>query len=89
MKTKSACLFILASALVSLASSCAEAPAKENIYVAWSNKQDSYSFISTIKTIEAIGCNPVVLNMVRSTDLEYREDNSLADCVDEHGILLS
>ncbi|MDY6391628.1 MAG: gamma-glutamyl-gamma-aminobutyrate hydrolase family protein [Bacilli bacterium] len=62
---------------------------KKIIYVAWSNKQDSYSFISTIKTIEAIGCKPVVLDMVRSTDLMYQEDNKLKDAVDEHGILLS
>lgn len=69
--------------------SCGPTTMKKIIYVAWSNKQDSYSFISTIKTIEAIGCKPVVLDMVRSTDLMYQEDNKLKDAVDEHGILLS
>ena len=69
--------------------SCGPTTMKKIVYVAWSNKQDSYSFISTLKTIEAIGCKPVVLDMVRSTDLMYQEDNKLKDAVDEHGILLS
>ena len=75
--------------VASFTGACSKTPLKKNIYVAWSNKQDSYSFISTIKTIEAIGCKPVVLNMVRSTDLSYGDDNALIDAVDEHGILLS
>lgn len=72
----------------SFAISCSNSSIKKNIYIAWSNKQDSYSFISTIKTIEAIGCNPVILDMVKSTDLSY-QDNMLVDAVDSHGILLS
>lgn len=84
---------ILLQALVSIpaicaASSCAPTQAK-NIYIAWSNKQDSYSFVSTVKTVEAIGCNPVVLDMVKSSDVPYREDGSLLNAVDEQGILLS
>ena len=71
-----------------LVSSCNQGTMKKNIYVAWSNKQDSYSFISTIKTIEAIGCKPVVLDMVKSTDVPYDASNALVDAVDEHGILL-
>ena len=73
----------------SFASSCGSTPMKKNIYVAWSNKQDSYSFVSTLKTIESIGCKPVVLDMVRANDLAYQEDGSLVDAIDEHGILLS
>ena len=73
----------------SLASSCGPSPSPKTIYVAWSNKQDSYSFKSTLKTIEAIGYKPVVLDMVRSSDFSYSEDNMLVDAVDEHGILLS
>lgn len=69
--------------------SCEQTPAKKNIYIAWSNKQDSYSFISTLKTVEAIGCKPVVLDMAKSLALPYQEDNKLKDAVDEHGILLS
>ena len=68
---------------------CAKASNKKNIYIAWSNKQDSYSFISTLKTVEAIDCKPVVLNKVRSSDVPYGEDGGLKDAVDEHGILLS
>ena len=68
---------------------CAKASNKKNIYIAWSNKQDSYSFISTLKTIEAIDCKPVVLDKVRSSDVPYGEDGGLKDAVDEHGILLS
>ena len=88
MKVKKKCSLLIASMVASFAASCNQSTPKKNIYIAWSNKQDSYSFISTIKTIEAIGCNPVVLNMVMSTDLSYK-DNSLVDSVDEHGILLS
>ena len=76
-------------AVISFLSSCAPSPAKKNIYIAWSNKQDSYSFVSTLKTVEAIGCNPVVLNMVRSNDVPYGEEGALINAVDEHGILLS
>lgn len=89
MKAKNVCVLLAASVMIGVAASCGQTPAKKNIYVAWSNKQNSYSFVSTLKTIEAIGCQPVVLDMVRSTDLTYQEDNALVDAVDEHGILLS
>lgn len=88
MKTKKKCALIMASIVSLFAISCSNSSIKKNIYIAWSNKQDSYSFISTVKTIEAIGCNPVILDMVRSTDLSY-QDNTLVDAVDSHGILLS
>lgn len=88
MKTKKKCALIMAFIASSFVISCNNSSIKKNIYIAWSNKQDSYSFISTIKTIEAIGCNPVILDMVRSTDLSY-QDNMLVDAVDSHGILLS
>ena len=89
MKTKGICTLIATSIAVSSLLSCAQPSSKKNIYVAWSNKQDSYSFISTLKTIEAVGCRPIVLNMVQSTDLSYKDDGALVDAVDEHGILLS
>lgn len=71
-----------------MVSSCAPSPSPKNIYIAWSNKQDSYSFISTVKTIQSIGCNPVVLDMVKSNDVSYDENDKLIDVVEEHGILL-
>lgn len=89
MKIKKMCALIATSVVASFAGSCTQTAPKKNIYIAWSNKQDSYSFTATIKTVEAIGCNPVILDMVRSTDLSYKEDNTLVDAVDEHGILLS
>ncbi len=85
---KKICASIAASMAVCFAASCSQS-SKKTIYVAWSNKQDSYSFVSTLKTIEAIGCQPVVLDMIHSSDLSYRADNTLVDAVDEHGILLS
>lgn len=88
MKTKKKCSLLIAAIATSFATSCNQSVPKKNIYIAWSNKQDSYSFVSTLKTVEAIGCNPVILNMVKSTDLSY-QDNTLVDAVDEHGILLS
>ena len=44
------------------------------IAVAWSNVQDSYSYTSTIKTVEALGAEPVILDMVRSYDLSYKKN---------------
>ena len=82
-------MLLIASLSASFVASCSSSPSKKSIYVAWSNKQDSYSFISTLKTIESIGCKPVVLDMVRANDLAYQEDGSLIDAIDEHGILLS
>lgn len=61
----------------------------KNIYVAWSNNQTSYSFIATLKTIEALGCKPIILDMVKANYLTYSEENSLVNSKDEHGILLS
>ena len=61
--------------------------AEPTIYVAWSNNQESYSFISTLRTIEAAGAKPVVLDQVLSADLSYDKDGNLIDAVDEHGIL--
>ena len=60
----------------------------KNLYIAWSNKQDSYSFIATLLTVKELGYTPVVLPMIKSTDLHYEEER-LVDATDEHGILLS
>ena len=60
---------------------------KRKIYIAWSNKQDSYSFNATLKAVEAAGCIPVILPMLRSKDLPY-EGDALIGAVDEHGTLL-
>lgn len=64
-----------------------EFKSSQNIYVAWSNAKDSYSFISTIKTIEAVGAKPVVLEQVKSADLQYDENSKIIDATDENGIL--
>lgn len=85
---KGVCKIVTPLVAASFAASCNQ-QAKKDIYIAWSNKQDSYSFISTIKTIEAIGCNPVILDMVKSNDVSYDNNDKLIDAVDEHGILLS
>ena len=60
-------------------------PQNKKIYIAWSNKQDSYSFTSTLKAVEAAGFIPVVLPMIRFKGLPYDDPTAL---VDEHGILL-
>ena len=59
------------------------------IYVAWSNNQESYSFKSMLRTIEAAGAVPVVLDQALSADLEYDQNNMLVGAKDEHGILTS
>ena len=60
----------------------------KKLYIAWSNKQDSYSFIATLVTVKELGYTPVVLPLIKSTDLHYEEEH-LVDATDEHGILLS
>ena len=62
---------------------------KPVIAVAWHNNQESYSFVSTLKAIEAAGAEPVVLDMVKSTDLEYDKSGLLTGSKDKHGILRS
>ena len=79
MKIKKFSSLIAASIAMSFVSSCNQT-VKKNIYIAWSNKQDSYSFTSTVKTIESIGCNPIVLDMVKSTELTDK-DKSRGDAV--------
>ena len=59
------------------------------IAVAWHNNQESYSFVSTLKAIEAAGAEPVVLDMVQSTDLEYDDSGLLTDSKDKHDMLKS
>ncbi len=87
-KLKPIKLVIPALALSALFS-CGQSQAKKKIYIAWSDRQTSYSFISTLKTVEAIGCAPIVLDMVKSSDVQYGEGGDLLNAVDEHGILLS
>ena len=68
-----------------------EAPAEQNqdelvtykVAVAWSNKQDSYSFKSTLKTIEAAGAEPVVLDMAKSSDLSYNKEGKFRKSKDK------
>lgn len=62
---------------------------KPVIAIAWHNNQESYSFVSTLKTVEAAGAEPVVLDMVQSSDLEYDDEGMLSDSKDKHGILAS
>ena len=81
-------LFILS--IAALMSACAEKDLKseQNVYIAWSNNQESYSFISTLIAVEAAGAKPVVLEQALSADLSYDEGGELAGAhKDEHGIL--
>ena len=75
--------------LMALLSACATSSTMSSpvIYVAWSNNQESYSFISTLRTIEATGAKPVVLDQALSADLNYDKSGNLIDAEDEHGIL--
>ena len=55
--------------------------------IGWSNTQDSYSFISTLKAVEEAGGIPLVLEMVRSDDLEYDAEGKLQNCTNGNGML--
>ena len=57
------------------------------VYVAWNNKQDSISFVSTLRAIEATGAKVKILEMAKSYDLMYDENNNLINAEDEYGAL--
>ena len=63
--------------------------AKKDIHIAWSNKQDSYSYIATLKAVESLDYNPVVLDMVKLNELSYVNNLLTPDNKDEHGMLVS
>ena len=100
-KNRKSILAFLTLIMILLLSSCEgadQAEPSENarddddpfvVAIAWHNNQESYSFTSTLKTVEAAGGKPVVLDMVKSEDLKYDEKGNLVGAEDEHGILTS
>jgi putative glutamine amidotransferase len=60
-----------------------------SVGIAWSNVPDSYSYTSTIMAVKEAGATPVILDMVKSYDLNYDKKGNLIDSKDEHGILTS
>ncbi|MCR5095469.1 MAG: hypothetical protein K6A70_01860 [Erysipelotrichaceae bacterium] len=60
---------------------------KQSIAVGWHDRQDSYTFVSTLKTIEETGAVPRVLEMVRPDYLDYDENGKLIDAKDGNGML--
>ncbi|MBR4908336.1 MAG: gamma-glutamyl-gamma-aminobutyrate hydrolase family protein [Acidaminococcaceae bacterium] len=60
-----------------------------SVGIAWSNVPDSYSYTSTIRAVKEAGGTPVILDMVKSYDLNYDEEGNLIDAKDERGILAS
>lgn len=57
------------------------------VALAWTNIPTSYSYMSTVTAIEEAGGTPVMLDMVRSYDLEYDDEGNLVDAAGEYGIL--
>jgi len=89
-KKRTTIILLFIVSIVALMSACSKQGAKteQNVYIAWSNNQESYSFISTLRTVEAAGAKPVVLDQALSYDLDYDSKGELTDaCEDEHGIL--
>ena len=83
-------LFIVLTVALMTACSGKDAKPEQKVYIAWSNNQESYSFISTLRTVEAAGAKPVVLKQAVSYDLHYDSKGELAEAdEDEHGILTS
>lgn len=90
MSKKRIVIILFIVSIVVLMSACSEEDAKseKNVYIAWSNNQESYSFISTLRTVEAAGAKPVVLEQALSYDCHYDKKGELTDAdEDEHGIL--
>jgi len=90
-KWKTVLGFLVIALLLVIPVACSKKEAKhaQKIYVAWSDSMDSYSFKSTLKTIEETGAEPVVLSQAKSADLEYDKEGNLINAKDEHGILTS
>ena len=91
-KKRTLILLLLIVSIVAMMSACAgnDAGSEQNVYIAWSNNQESYSFTSTLLAVEAAGGKPVVLKQALSYDLHYDEKGELTDAYeDEHGILTS
>ena len=82
-----AVLFSLFLALSLSGCSGKSGASRKTVYIAWSNNQESTSFLSTLRAVEAAGAEPVVLDMARSADLTYDEAGNLTDTEDAHGIL--
>ena len=60
---------------------------KQVVSLAWSNVQDSVSYTSAITALEEAGGTVKILDMIKSTDLDYTEDGKLVNAADEHGFL--
>lgn len=91
LKKRTAVILFIVS-IMALMSACSGKDVKpeQKVYIAWSNNQESYSFISTLCTVEAAGAKPVVLEQAISYDLHYDRNGELTDAEeDEHGILTS
>ena len=72
-KKRTVILLLCLVTIMALMSACSEKEAKSEqiIHIAWSNNQESYSFISTLRTVKAVGAKPVVLDQALSDDLHY------------------
>lgn len=89
-RKRSIIALLLIASIVAILSACSgeDAKSEQNVYIAWSNNQESYSFISTLRTVEAAGAKPVVLEQALSADLHYDEKGELTDAdEDKHGML--
>lgn len=60
---------------------------KPVVALSWHNNQKSYTFVATLKTVKEAGAEPIILDKVRSTDLEYDEEGNLLSGKDEKGML--
>jgi len=92
---KKIALFLLLSAFFALSlSSCkniaktARAKSDINLAIAWTNTPHSVSYESTIIAAKETGANVILLVMVESYDLSYK-DGSLTSGKDERGMLTS
>lgn len=90
-KRKSLLLLSVTIFLLALLTACTpkEEQASKKIYLAWSDDMESYSIISMLRTVEATGAEPVVLDQALSADLTYDKEGNLINAEDEHGILTS
>lgn len=62
---------------------------KVNLGIAWTHAPDSFTYVGVKIAAGETGANVKILDMVKSGDLNYDENNKLVDAKDEKGVLSS
>lgn len=87
MNSRKVILMVMLLNMVLLLSACEVKQEKTTVALAWHNNPDSETYKSTIKSIEEVGGTVKILEMVKSSDLEYDDEGKLISATDENNML--